>query len=161
MARVASSPVTEATVALLRETFEGPSGPSTYFIDNDPNAGFFGTIDRVSADEASRPFGRGGASIAGHAFHAGFHLDVSTAWLRGDREPRDWTQSWTVTSVDEPGWADLRTRLHRQFDAHVGAIESDPPASGEDVATAIAALAHAAYHLGAIRQRVAAASIRA
>jgi hypothetical protein len=157
MAEVVSSPITEASLALLRETFEGPGGPSTYYIDNDPKAGLFATFDALSAPDASRPFGRGGASIAGHAFHVGFHLEVSSAWLRGDREPRDWSRSWTVTGVDDPGWADLQSRLRRQFEDLVRAIETVPAASGDELATTIGAIAHAAYHLGAIRQRIAAA----
>jgi hypothetical protein len=59
--------------------------------------------------------------------------------------------------VDEPGWADLRSRLRRQFEELVRVIETDPPERAEDVADVIGAIAHAAYHLGAIRQRVAAA----
>ena len=157
MAEVAISPIAEASLALLRETFEGPSGPSTYFIDNDPKAGFFATLDGLSAENASRPFGRGGASIAGHAFHVGFHLETSSAWLRGDREPRDWTRSWRVTAVDEPAWADLRSNLRRRFEDLVRAVETDPLADGERLATTIGAIAHAAYHLGAIRQRIAVA----
>lgn len=41
MPAVAPSPVA-SSLELLRETFEGPAGPSTYFIDNGPKAGFFG-----------------------------------------------------------------------------------------------------------------------
>jgi hypothetical protein len=155
MKNAASSSVTRAALILLRETFEGPSGPSTYFIDNDPKAGLFATIEGMSAEEASQPFGGSAASIAGHVHHVGFHLDMSSAWLRGDREPRDWSQSWTITTLDERRWADLRSRLRHQFEDLVRAIESEPTPRDEDLATAIAAIAHAAYHLGAIRQRIA------
>lgn len=157
MANVSSSRVTEASLILLRETFEGPSGPSTYFIDDDPGAGLFATVDGLTAEDASRRFGRSSASIAGHLFHVGFHLDVSSAWLRRDREPRDWRQSWTVTEVDEAGWTELRSRLRRQFESLVRAFETQPEASVDELATTIGAIAHAAYHLGAIRQRIAAA----
>jgi len=155
MRNTASSSVTRAALTLLRETFEGPAGPSTYFIDNNPKAGLFATIEGLNAEEASQPFGGSGASIAGHVHHVGFHLDMSSAWLRGDKEPRDWSQSWTITTLDEQGWADLRSRLRHQFEDLLRAIESEPTTRDEELATAIGAIAHAAYHLGAIRQRLA------
>ncbi len=154
MTKVASSPVTEASITLLKETFEGPNGPSTSFIDNGPSAGFFATLDALGAEDASRPFGDKGATIAGHAFHAGFHLETSSAWLRSDREPRDWDRSWTVRAVDERGWSDLRRSLRRQFEDLLRAIASEPPEDAEAVASTLGAIAHAAYHLGAIRQRL-------
>src|SRR6266542_697134 len=137
MKNTASSSVTRAALTLLRETFEGPAGPSTYFIDNYPKAGLFATIEGLNAEEASQPFGGSGAS------------------LRGDKEPRDWSQSWTITTLDEQGWADLRSRLRHQFEDLLRAIESEPTTRDEELATAIGAIAHAAYHLGAIRQRLA------
>jgi hypothetical protein len=158
MTSAVSSPAVEASRTLLRETFEGPAGPSTYYIDNDPKAGLFATLDGLGAEAASRAFGTGGATIAGHAFHVGFHLEMTAAWLRGDHEPRDWSRSWAVTAVDETAWADVRAGVRRRFEDLLRAIETEPSASAEDLATTIGAVAHAAYHLGAIRQRLAAAS---
>jgi len=149
--------IVPASLVLLRETFEGPSGPSTYYIDNDPSAGFLATLGGLPAADASRPLGKGGATIAGHAHHAAFHLEVTAAWLRGDRAPRDWSRSWSVASVDEPAWAALREALRGRFEELARAIEAAPPAGEEAAAMMIAAVAHAAYHLGAIRQRLAAA----
>jgi len=145
-----------ATATLLRETFEGPAGPSTYFIDNDPKAGFFAVLDTLSAAEASRPMRPGGPTVAGHAHHAGFHLDMSSAWLSGDRAPRDWNESWSVKSVDEKSWAALRRKLRDQYADLLHAIEAEPSANGVELATTVAAIAHAAYHLGAIRQSISA-----
>jgi len=147
--------IVPAILTLLRETFEGPSGPSTYYIDNDPSAGFLATLGGLSAAQASKPFGKGGASIAGHAHHAAFHLEMSGAWLQGDRAPRDWSRSWSVSTVDEPAWAALRETLRDRFEDLARAIEEEAPAGDERLATTIAAIAHAAYHLGAIRQRLA------
>jgi DinB superfamily len=156
-----SAPTTidSATATLLREAFEGPAGPSTYFIDNDKKAGFFAVLDALSAAEASRPMRPGGPTVAGHAHHAGFHLDMSSAWLRGDREPRDWDVSWQVKTVDEPAWAALRRRLRQQYASLRDAIEKEPSANGVELATTIGAIAHAAYHLGAVRQSISARSV--
>jgi hypothetical protein len=156
-----STPTTidSATATLLREAFEGPAGPSTYFIDNDKGSGFFAVLDALSAAEASRPMRPGGPTVAGHAHHAGFHLDMSSAWLRGDREPRDWDVSWQVKTVDESAWAALRRRLRQQYAALLDAIEKEPSANGVELATTIGAIAHAAYHLGAVRQSISARSV--
>ena len=155
MVEATASPAVEAAVVLLREAFEGPSGPSTYFIDHDRRSGLFATLETVTAEDASRRLGGKGASIAGHVHHLGFHLEASTAWIQGDREPRDWRRSWSVVEVDPPGWETLRAKVAHQLEDLVRTIES-VPLDREELATVIGAVAHAAYHLGAIRQRLAA-----
>ena len=155
MATITTFPIVEASIVLLREAFEGPSGPSTYFIDSDRKSGLFATLDGLTAKEASQPLGRGGASIAGHAFHVGFHLDASAAWIRGHREPRDWRRSWSVVAVSDAEWLDLKDRLSVRLQDFIRAVET-VPLEVEELSTVLGAIAHAAYHLGAIRQRLAA-----
>ena len=82
MPQVIASEVFESTLTLLRETFEGAQGSSTYYVDNAPGGGFFGTIEKLDAARASRPISKSGATIAGHVHHAGFHLDMTTGWIR-------------------------------------------------------------------------------
>jgi DinB superfamily len=149
------SPVADAVLTLLKETFEGPSGPSTYFIDNDPKAGLFGALDALSPAEASGSPRPGAPSIAGIAHHIAFHVEMSSAWLQGDRADRDWAKSWSVREVDAKEWDSLRRNVRREYDALVRAIREEPSARGEALTTVVAAVAHAAYHLGAIRQRLA------
>ena len=108
-----------------------------------------------SRSDRRPPWGGGRPTVAGHAHHAGFHLDMSSAWLRGDRESRDWDASWQVKTVDEPAWAALRRRLRQQYAGLLDAIEKEPAANGVELATTVGAIAHAAYHLGAIRQSIA------
>jgi len=156
MPQVIASEVFESTLTLLRETFEGAQGASTYYVDNAPGSGFFGTIERVDAASASRPISKSGATIAGHVHHAGFHLDMTTGWIRGDRAERNWAESWTVNSVDEAQWRRLRDALRSQYDELLRAIESEPAAIGEALPTTMGAIAHAAYHLGAVRLALAA-----
>lgn len=144
-----------SSLELLRETFEGPAGPSTYFIDNDPKAGFFGAVDALTAAEASRPTRPSGPTIAAQVFHAGFHLDMSTAWLRGDRADRDWAKSWELGKVDDAAWAALRQQFRGQYEAFRQAVAREPAAGGKSLSTVIGAIAHAAYHLGAVQQALA------
>jgi hypothetical protein len=137
-------------VAVLREAFEGPANPSwSYFADHD--GGLFATLEPLSAADASRLVG--GASIAAHAHHVSFGLEASTAWIEGDRTSRDWAQSWSVTSVTEAAWRELRDQLRARYAALRGAVERHAGASAEAIGGAAGAVAHVAYHLGEIRQK--------
>ncbi len=124
----------------------------------------FGTIEPLSAEEASRPSGGGGSTIAAHVHHMVFVLEASSAWIRGDRTPRDWRESWLATTVIEDEWARLQEELRRGYDELARAIEAvdvaDEQALGEAIGEAIGAVAHAAYLLGAIRQKAPPANTR-
>ena len=150
-----ASPAADTALILLKETFEGPSGPSTYFIDNDPKAGLFGAIDSLSPSEASRSARPGAPSIAGQVHHIAFHLEMSSAWMRGDHADRDWAQSWSVREVDAKEWDALRRRVRAEYEKLARAIREEPVAAGEALPTTFGAVAHAAYHLGEIRLRLA------
>ncbi len=149
------SPLVESVLTLLKETFEGPSGPSTYFIDNDPKAGLFGAIDALSPSEASRSPKPGAPSIAAQVHHIAFHAEMSSAWLRGDRKDRDWAKSWSLQEVDAKEWDTLRREVRSEYEKLIRAIREEPAARGEALPTVLGALAHAAYHLGEIRLRLA------
>lgn len=156
MSDVPQPAVARAILTLLKETFDGPTGPSTYYIDNNPLAGFLAAVEALTPEQASASPWPGAKSIASHAYHAAFHLEMSTAWIRGDRAERDWASSWTVQEVNQVGWDRVRRELRRSYQDLVSVIAGDPAASGESLETSIAAIAHAAYHLGAIRQRISA-----
>ncbi len=132
---------------MLREAFEGPPGPWTYFTDTSPGTGVFATIAALSAAAASRTGGPGGTTIAGHVHHMTSSVALST---KSDR-----THSWTVSVVDEAAWAALRARLREEYDRLVVAVEMHARWDEDALGVAIGALAHTAYHLGAIRQRLA------
>ena len=72
--------------------------------------------------------------------------------LLGDNSPRDWNQSWSVSKVDDAQWSKLRDDVAREYGAFYDAVEK---ANGDDsLLIATVALAHLAYHLGAIRSRL-------
>src|SRR2546429_7499235 len=81
---------------MLREAFEGPPGPWTYFTDTSPGTGVFATIAGLSAAVASRPGGPGGTTIAGHVHHMTSSVALSTKSLRGLPRPRNLPHIWTV-----------------------------------------------------------------
>jgi hypothetical protein len=152
MVELAAAVLVEKLSSVLREAVEGPSGDWAYFIDKQPDAGLFGALAGVSAADASRPVG--GSTIAAHVHHVAFGMDVTAAAVHGDRDPRDWTLSWRVTTVDESGWDDLRARLRRAYDGLRRAFEAHALLDDVSFGEAVGGIAHIAYHLGALRQKV-------
>jgi hypothetical protein len=158
MADVTIGTVMRQLQAVLREAFEGPKERWSYFTDNDPDAGFLGTLGSLDADAASRTIG--GGSIAAHVHHMVFALEASSAWIRGDRSSRKWSESWAVTTVDGAAWVRLLERLRAGYDDLRSAIDGHSLTSEESIGGAIAAVVHAAYHLGCIQQKLAFAGLR-
>lgn len=152
MADLSRDVVIGQLLAVLREAFEGAERWS-YFTNHGPEGALFGTLARLSAAEASRTVG--GTSIAAHAHHVAFGLNASSAWIRGDRTPPNWPESWRVSTVDDTGWAELQQRLRDGYRGLREAIESHGWSSLESYGGAVGAITHVAYHLGAIRQKVA------
>ncbi len=153
MADVSLDVVIAQVLAVLREGCEGPPEKWSYFTDNAPDAGLFGTLGRCDAPLASRSIG--GTSIAAHVHHTAFAMEASAAWIRGERKPLDWKSSWSVKTVDAAAWAGLNAHLRAAYHALRAAIETGGRASEESMGGAVGAAAHAAYHLGAIRQKLA------
>ncbi|HEX2646279.1 MAG TPA: DinB family protein [Candidatus Dormibacteraeota bacterium] len=139
---------------MLREAFDGPPGPWTYFIETAPGTGVFGTIDALSAGQASQAGGPGHTTIAGHVNHLVGSLMLSAQALRGEPTSRDRSRSWTVRVVDDAAWAALRARLRAEYETLVVAVETHAAWDEDALGAAFGAIAHTAYHLGAIRQRV-------
>jgi hypothetical protein len=147
-----------ATVGLvtrmLREAFEGPPGPWTYFTDTAPGTGVFATLGALSAQQASHTGGPGGTTIAGHVHHLSSSLALTVMALRGEPGSRDRGKSWTVSQVDAAEWSHLQASLRRAYDTLRVTIETHTVWDEETLGTTFGAIAHAAYHLGAIRQRL-------
>jgi hypothetical protein len=140
---------------VLKEAFEGPQASWSYFVDSRAGTGMFGTIEALGAAQASQPSGAGDSTIAAHVHHVCFALAEASAWIRGDHDPRDWSESWRVKTVDDQAWAELRARLRREYEDLLRAIESHALSSETAFGGAVGVIAHVGYHLGAIRQKVA------
>jgi hypothetical protein len=94
-------------------------------------------------------------AIATHVAHYGFR-----ARSLERRDPRrlrlrNWAESWPVSSVSEAEWTKLKSALRREYEEMLQAASAEPLASEEAFGGAVGAIAHAAYHLGAIRQKLA------
>ncbi len=136
----------------LKEGLDGP-GRWGFYSDKGSDAGLARTLKGLSASEASRV--TGGTSIAAHVHHLVFSFEASVAYMKGDTSPRDWSQSWSVVSVTEPTWRTLQDDLAAGFAEMRKAIETLARTGFEASGIAVGAPAHVAYHVGAIRQKVA------
>jgi hypothetical protein len=61
-----------------------------------------------------------------------------------------------VSEVDDAQWRKLQEELVQGYETLRHAIEADATNGNHGVGTALAATAHLAYHIGAIRQKIAA-----
>lgn len=161
-------PIEEKTLgamltALIREAYDGPDDPRmTWFADNENGSGLLGTLERLSAAEASASppgaassAGPGGASVAAHAGHVAFALNLANRALRGEsvHAGADWKSSWNRRTVDEAGWRALLVELRTEYASLLEAIDEGLPWTDPMNMTGIfGQLAHGAWHLGAIRQ---------
>lgn len=152
MAEISLDAVIGQLLGVLKEAFEGPQRWS-YFTDQGPEGAMFGTLSALNAEQASQVVG--GTSIAAHVYHTTFGLEASAAWINGDRTPRDWPESWRLSEVDETMWKNLLEEMQVSYEELTGAIATHASSSVEAMGGAVGAIAHVAYHLGAIRQKIA------
>jgi hypothetical protein len=139
---------------LFRELTEGPSPDGAYML-NPGDPGLLRSLDRLSAEAASKPAVPGSASIAAHVDHLCYGLDLMNRWNDGESNPwssADWTASWRRTTVTETEWAALRDRLGDATRRWSQALQTPRTMSLLELNGVIASIAHLAYHLGAIRQ---------
>ena len=154
MPSISTDDAIQQLLGVLAEAFEGPRQSWSYFTDSGAASGLFGTLAGLSAADASKAWG--GTTIAAHVHHAAFAVEASAGWIAGDRGSRDWQESWSVSAVNDAGWRRLQQRLREGYEALRQAITGHASAGAEKFGGAAAAVAHAAYHLGAIRQKLAA-----
>ena len=67
----------------------------------------------------------------------------------------DWKQSWMVQTVTEPEWEKLLEELKLEYHNLQNNMPANPDLNDKMFVTSgVALVAHAAYHLGAIRQMI-------
>jgi len=153
MAEIGVDIVIGQILGVLVEAFEGPQQNWSYFTDTGKGSGLLGTLERMSATDASRVLGK--TSIAAHVNHVIFGLEASSAWIEGDRTTRKWSESWSLTEADDERWRRMQALLRTGYRDLRKNIELFAASSAESMGGVVGALAHVAYHLGAIRQKAA------
>jgi hypothetical protein len=143
---------------LLSEIFDGPTGNEAYVL-NPGDPGLLRQLDSLDARAASTRPMPGKTTIAAHVDHVLFGLTLLNRWAAGEENPwadADWNASWQRTTVTDEQWQALRDRLRQQSGAWQIAVKEWANWNDISAAGAISSAAHTAYHLGAIRQIMAA-----
>jgi hypothetical protein len=138
---------------LLAETFGVADTPSGYILDTG-QSGLLGTINTLSAEVASAAPAPEQATIASHCGHVLFLLQYFAAYERGETPEPDWAGSWATRTVDDAAWQALRQELQTTYDALMARLQARDTWPESGVAASLMLLAHCAYHVGEIRQRL-------
>jgi hypothetical protein len=145
--------LTTTLTTLFRELVEGvPRDPS--FMLNTGDVGLLGSLDKLSAGEASATHGRG-SSIAAHVEHLRYGFELMNRWVAGESNPwksADWTAAWKKPTVSDEEWRRLRGELRRETSAWLATLGTPRVVDATRLTYMLSTIPHLAYHLGAIRQ---------
>ena len=141
-----------AVKTLLKETFEGPEGNGSWYTESKPGSGLFGTLEGISAEDASIPVN--GTTIAAQTDHTRYYIWVARSYMSGEVPDKDWEASWKITSVDTDTWTQFTSELQQEYTALLTTIDSLNSLEEQTFSGMLGAIAHSAYHLGSIRQMV-------
>jgi hypothetical protein len=147
-----------ALSTLLTEIFDGPPGREAYVL-NPGDAGLLRQLDSITAADASARKMPGTTTVAAHADHVHFGLSLMNRWAAGEANPwadADWTASWKRATVSDEEWRTLRAKLRDEAGRWQQVVALRTEWDDLAAAGALSSAAHTAYHLGAIRQILAA-----
>lgn len=148
---------------MLTEILNGPPGQEA-FVLNPGDPGLLRQLDSIDAKTASARPSPGQKTIAAHTDHIQFGLAILNRWAAGEANPWagvDWNASWKRTDVAEDQWRTLRDGLRREADKWRKVVAARTSWDDMGAAAALSTAAHTAYHIGAIRQILAAVQPRA
>jgi hypothetical protein len=148
-----NSTISAALHTLFAELVNGAPRDPSYML-NTGDVGLVKSLDKISADDASRRHA-GGASIAAHVDHLRYGLSLMNAWKSGVKNPwagADWTASWKKTTVSEEEWRRLRDAFRQETQRWLAMLGTVRELDETSLTYMIANTAHLAYHIGAIRQ---------
>jgi hypothetical protein len=139
---------------LFSELVDGAVSDGGAFILNSGDAGLLRSLDKLSADDASRSV-HDGATIAAHAQHVRYGLSLMNRWAGEGGNPfanAKWDEAWKVSSVDAAAWDEIRGGLRDETRRWQQALSTPRDVADVELAGMVGSVAHLAYHLGAIRQ---------
>jgi hypothetical protein len=143
-----------ALARLFSELIDGAGTAGGAFMLNSGDLGLLRSLDKLSADDASRAV-NGGATIAAHAQHLRYGLSLMNRWAAEGGDPfadATWDAAWKVSAVDPRGWGEIRHGLGDEARRWLSVLGTDRGVSEVELCGMIGSIAHLAYHLGAIRQ---------
>ncbi len=143
---------------MLTEIFDGPPGQEAYLL-NPGDPGLLRQLDSIDASTASRRPMPGRPSIAAHIDHVHFGLTILNRWAAGEANPwagADGNASWQRTAVTEDQWRTLRRAFRHEAEKWRKVVATRTTWDDMAAAAALSTAAHTAYHVGAVRQILAA-----
>ena len=150
--------LTPTLIDMYRETFEGEVAPGwVWIVGGAPEESVTGTLKALTADQAYAEPAAGRKSIAAHAAHLKYALELTLQRLHDENPPSDWPGSFNVGPASPAAWEQLQADLQKAYDGILNfynAMRDKPIAEWQPIqAVGLAAMiGHNAYHLGAIRQ---------
>ena len=140
-----------ALATLFGEVMEGPAAGGHML--NAGDTGMLGSLEKLSAAAASARTATG-SSIAAHVDHVRYGLSLLNRWAAGEDafKDADWAASWNRTRVTDDEWTRLRADLRAEASRWLEILRTPRDVEPLELNDMIASIAHAAYHLGAIRQ---------
>jgi hypothetical protein len=137
---------------LFGELIDGAPASAAYVLNRN-DAGLLGSLDKLSAEEASRAVS-GGATVAAHVDHLRYGLSLMNRWSDGENpfDTADWSASWRKTTVTDAEWFELRTAFGREAHRWLETLRTPREVSAVELNLLVGSVVHLAYHLGAIRQ---------
>lgn len=149
-----TAPIGPMLTQLFAELIHGATNPGGAFILNSGDIGLLRSLDRLSADDASRALQEGG-TIAAHAEHVRYGLSLMNRWALDGGNPfadATWDAAWKIAHVGPAQWDEIRTGLRTETERWLEVLRTPREVSDIELTGMIASLAHFAYHVGAIRQ---------
>jgi hypothetical protein len=139
---------------LFSELVDGAHVPGKSFVLNSGDIGLLRSLDKLSAADASHSVHEG-ATIAAHAQHVRYGLELMNRWAREGGNPfanAKWDEAWKTSTVDAEQWSEIRRGLGDETQRWLEALRAPREVGAMELSGLIASIAHLAYHLGAIRQ---------
>jgi hypothetical protein len=151
-AAISTTDFRSALSAALEEAFVQVHG---IFLDKGDS--LLETLAGISAEQASQPLGPRSGNIAAKVNHMCVYIEaVAANAAAGEYLPVDWEGSWKVGAVDDAAWQALVDRLRTNYESLRTFIASNETWDERFIGGAFGLVAHNAYHLGEIRQALAA-----
>lgn len=137
-------------VTFLVETFEGKATFPTMYLDT--NAGFFSSLQDISAVQASTPLSSDGMTLAAQVEHTRFYLEVLLGRMQERTESIDWDKSWQIKTVSKDAWQGLQADLKKVYEDVLEQLRTINTWGDVELSEGLGVVVHSAYHLGAVRQ---------